>query len=148
MSNTEERSQHGRTFRNPVTCGTEREATAIRLLPFLPPFFRARRVLEKETKSSLSIALVCTTRHRIPARTSTNEGSKKGELRVLRAAGFFQGGRVLRVRVWRLSSHFQNNLFQEMCSGSEAGSYLWLINFVCHSTPGLSVIQKKKKVQG
>jgi len=31
-----------------------------------------------------------------------------------------------------------------MCSGSEAGSYLRPIEFVCHSTLGLSVIKKKK----
>ena len=35
-----------------------------------------------------------------------------------------------------------------MCSGSEAGSYSRLIDFVFHSTLGLRVIQKgKKKVQ-
>ena len=33
----------------------------------------------------------------------------------------------------------------EMCSGSEAGSYLRLIDFVYHSTLGLRVIKKKKK---
>ena len=27
-----------------------------------------------------------------------------------------------------------------MCSGSEAGSYLWLIDFVYHSTLGLRVV--------
>ena len=32
-----------------------------------------------------------------------------------------------------------------MCSGSEAGSYLRLIDFVYRSTLGLRVIQKKKK---
>jgi len=32
-----------------------------------------------------------------------------------------------------------------MCSGSEAGSYLRLIDFVYHSTLGLRVIRKKKK---
>jgi len=32
-----------------------------------------------------------------------------------------------------------------MCSGSEAGSYLRLIDFVYHSTLGLRVIQKKKR---
>jgi len=31
-----------------------------------------------------------------------------------------------------------------MCSGSEAGSYLRRIGFVCHSTLGLRVIKKKK----
>ena len=30
------------------------------------------------------------------------------------------------------------------CSDSEAGSYLRLVDFVCHSTLGLSVIKKKK----
>jgi len=31
----------------------------------------------------------------------------------------------------------------EMCSGSEAGSYLRLIDFMYHSTLGLRVIKKK-----
>jgi len=35
--------------------------------------------------------------------------------------------------------------FTEMCSVSEAGSYIRLIDFVYHSTPGLRVIKKKKK---
>jgi len=35
--------------------------------------------------------------------------------------------------------------FTEMCSGSEAGSYLRLIDVVYHSTPGLRVINEKKK---
>ena len=35
-----------------------------------------------------------------------------------------------------------------MCSGSEAGSYLRLIDFVYHSTLGLRVIKKKKKELG
>ena len=34
--------------------------------------------------------------------------------------------------------------FTEMCSGSEAGSYLRLIDFVYHSTLGLSVTKKKR----
>jgi len=40
---------------------------------------------------------------------------------------------------------FENNCFTEMCSGSEEGSYLRLIDFVYHSTLGLRVIKKKKK---
>jgi hypothetical protein len=44
------------------------------------------------------------------------------------------------------SSQFENNYFIEMCSGSEAGSYLRLIDFVYHSTLGLGVIKKKKRV--
>jgi len=32
-----------------------------------------------------------------------------------------------------------------MCSGSEVGSYLRLIDFVYHSTLGLRAIQKKKE---
>ena len=36
----------------------------------------------------------------------------------------------------------------EMCSGSEAGSYLRLIDFVYHSTLGSRVIKKKKKDGG
>ena len=37
------------------------------------------------------------------------------------------------------------NYFTELCSGSEAGSYLRLIDFVDHSTLGLRVIKKKKR---
>jgi len=37
------------------------------------------------------------------------------------------------------------NYFTEMCSGSEAGSYLRLTDFVFHSTLGVRVIKKKKK---
>ena len=33
-----------------------------------------------------------------------------------------------------------------MCSGSEVGSYLKLIDFVYHSTLDLKVIKKKRKV--
>ena len=40
---------------------------------------------------------------------------------------------------------FENNYLTEVCSGSEAGSYLRLIDFVYHSTLGLRVIKKKKK---
>jgi len=43
----------------------------------------------------------------------------------------------------RYSSQFENNYFTEMCSGSEAGSYLRLIDFVYHSTLGLRVIKKE-----
>jgi len=35
-----------------------------------------------------------------------------------------------------------------MCSGSQAGSYLRLIDFVYHSTLGLRVIKKKKSTDG
>jgi len=35
--------------------------------------------------------------------------------------------------------------FTEMCSGSEAGSYLRLIDFVYHSTLGSRVMKKKKR---
>jgi len=40
---------------------------------------------------------------------------------------------------------FKNNYLTEMCSGSEAGSYARLIDFVYHSTLGLRVIKKKKR---
>jgi len=43
-----------------------------------------------------------------------------------------------------LMSQFENN-YTEMCSSSEAGSYLRLIDFVYHSTLGLRVIKQKKK---
>ena len=45
-----------------------------------------------------------------------------------------------------LGSGFENNQFTEMCSGSEAGSVLRLIDFVYHFTLGLRVIKRKKKV--
>ena len=35
--------------------------------------------------------------------------------------------------------------FTEMCSGSEAGSYLRLIDFVYHSTLGLRVLKKRRR---
>ena len=38
------------------------------------------------------------------------------------------------------SSQSENSYFTEMCSGSEASSYLKLIDFVYHSTLGLRVI--------
>jgi len=41
-------------------------------------------------------------------------------------------------------SQFENNYITEMGSGSEAGSYSRLIDFVYHSTLGLRVIKKKK----
>ena len=40
---------------------------------------------------------------------------------------------------------FENNYFTDMCSGSETGSYLRLIDFVYPSTLGLRVIKQKKK---
>ena len=39
------------------------------------------------------------------------------------------------------------NYFTEMCSGSEAGSYFRLIDFLYHSTLGLRVIKKKQKYE-
>ena len=46
------------------------------------------------------------------------------------------------------SSQFKNNFFTEMCSGSEAGSYIRLIDFVYHSTLGLRVIKKERTEGG
>jgi len=43
---------------------------------------------------------------------------------------------------YRYSSQFKNNYLTEMCSDSEAGSYLRLIDFVYHSTLGVRVIKK------
>ena len=40
--------------------------------------------------------------------------------------------------------YFEYMHASEMCSGSEAGSYLRLIDFVYHSTLGLRVTKKKK----
>ena len=41
-----------------------------------------------------------------------------------------------------------SNYFTEMCSSSEAGSYLRLIDFVYHSTLGLRVIKKRRRSLG
>ena len=43
----------------------------------------------------------------------------------------------------RYSSPFETNCFTEMCSGSEAGSYLRLKDLLYHSTLGLRVIEKR-----
>ena len=44
----------------------------------------------------------------------------------------------------RTEGKHENNCCTEMCSGSEAGSYSRLIDFVHHSTQGLRVTKKKK----
>ena len=41
-------------------------------------------------------------------------------------------------------SSTQNTYFTEMCSGSEAGSYLRLIDFVYHQSLGLRVLKKQE----
>ena len=45
-------------------------------------------------------------------------------------------------------SQFKNNYITEMCSGSEAGSYLRLIDFAYHSTLGLRVIRREEEKIG
>ena len=40
-----------------------------------------------------------------------------------------------------------DNYFTKKCSGSEAGWYSRLIDFVYHSTLGLRVIKRKKKIR-
>jgi len=40
---------------------------------------------------------------------------------------------------------YENNYLTDMCSGSDAGSYLRLIDFVYHSTLGLRVIKKRRR---
>ena len=57
---------------------------------------------------------------------------------------FRAAGVGFRVRGFGFSYQFENNYFTEMCSGSEAGSYLRLIDFVYHSTLGLRVIKKRE----
>ena len=48
-------------------------------------------------------------------------------------------------RIFMYSSQFENNYFTEMCSGSETGSHLRLIDFVYHSTLGLRVTKKRRR---
>jgi len=55
--------------------------------------------------------------------------------------------RIPSAGVW-YSSQFKNNHLAEMCSGSEAGSYLRLIDFVYHSTLGLRVIKTREEGTG
>ena len=43
-----------------------------------------------------------------------------------------------------VGSQFENKYFTEMCNGSEAGSYLRLIDVVYHSSPDVRVIKKKR----
>ena len=40
---------------------------------------------------------------------------------------------------------FSETIFTDMCSGSEAGSYLRLVDFLYHTTLGWRVIKKKKR---
>ena len=40
---------------------------------------------------------------------------------------------------------FKNNCFTEMCSGSETGSYLRLVDFVYHSSLGSRVTKKRRR---
>ena len=42
-------------------------------------------------------------------------------------------------------SHPKNNYLTEMCSGSVAGSYVRLVDFMYHSTPRLSVMKKRRR---
>ena len=51
---------------------------------------------------------------------------------------------LCREKELRVRSQSDNNYFTEMCSGSEAGSYLRLIDFMCHSTLGLRVIKREE----
>ena len=46
-----------------------------------------------------------------------------------------------------LEFEFENTHFTEMCSGSEAGSYLRIIDSVHHSTLCMGVTKKKKKFE-
>jgi len=59
------------------------------------------------------------------------------------------GQEVQFLAIWsctdRYSSQFENNYFTEMCSGSEAGSYVRLIDFVYHATLGLRAIKKREE---
>ena len=45
----------------------------------------------------------------------------------------------------KYSSQFENDYFTEVCSGSEAGSYLRLIDSVYHPGLGLRAIKKKRR---
>ena len=67
------------------------------------------------------------------------------------------GGWSLGFGVWGLKVHtggamgekarFENNYITEMCSGPEADSYLWLLDFVYLSSRGVGVINKERTRQ-
>jgi len=66
--------------------------------------------------------------------------------RVYRAGDSGEGfGFIIQGLGFGVRGLFEINYFTEVCSGSEAGSYLRLIDFVYHSTIGLRVIKKTKK---
>ena len=87
----------------PGSCGPPRAARSP------SPAASASPPVARGSKSSFSIALICTTDRRIQARASANRGHPASP-----PACCLPG---------------QNNYFTEMCSGSEAGSYLRLIDF-------------------
>ena len=84
----------------------------------------------------------------------TNRGRDTGRVVVVRIdrPAFSPAGALHGVQVRRLlqqveprySSQLVNNHFTEICSGSEAGSYLRRMDFVYHSTLGLRVIKKRE----
>jgi len=89
-----------------------------------------------------------------PSRSSCRPNRQISELRFTlpdpRIRGCVKGNPKSEIDRFGLSvrvggaSQFENNYFTEMCSGSEAGSYLRRIDFVYHSTLGLIVLKKKK----
>ena len=68
--------------------------------------------------------------------TLESRGGESFELRRVGTPGSQSQGRK--------SRGVEENYFTEMCSGSEAGSYLRLKDFVYHSTLDLKVVKKKK----
>ena len=75
-----------------------------------------------------------------------NEGSGPRVLGVgRRVSGVGEAALVQRSACTSCGSPFEINNFTEMCNGSEAGSYVRLIDFVYHSTLGLRVITRERE---
>jgi len=74
------------------------------------------------------------------SRLRAREAREKGEKKQVSSPGAYSMSSGFRLHQ---CSQLENNYFTEICSGSEAGSYLRLIDFGYPSTLGLRVIQKK-----
>ena len=63
----------------------------------------------------------------------------------VQGSGFRVQGPGFRFQGLGFRYQFKNNCFIEMCSGSEARSYVRLIDFVYHSTPGLIIMKNMRR---
>ena len=76
--------------------------------------------------------------------TISNHQVRIWEQLLHRSVQQFRGGLVLEAHRLLYHCELDNTYFTDICSGSEAGSYVRCIDVVFHSTLGLEVIKKKK----